>query len=132
MCQIGDIIKIHSYKDRGTLLGRHSFIVIDDEGGVIEGASYDMICNVMSSFKNEEQKQRKLSYPGNFPLVFGDTDIENNNGKDGFVKADQLYYFNKDSIEYEVIGRLPAEMLDLLLTFIEESDFEIIDILDNL
>ena len=28
------------------------------------------------------------------------------NNKDGFIKADQLYYFNKDSIDYDIIGKL--------------------------
>lgn len=35
MCQVGDIIVIKSYKDRGNVLSRHSFVVIDDEEGKI-------------------------------------------------------------------------------------------------
>lgn len=69
MCKIGDIILIERYKDREKTLGRHSFVVIDDQNGEIQGLPYDMICNVFSSFKNEEQKKRKLSNPGNFQLL---------------------------------------------------------------
>ena len=64
MCQVGDIILVDHYSDNGKTLSKHSFVVIDDNNGTIEGMSYDMICNVLSSFKSEEQKRRKLSYPG--------------------------------------------------------------------
>lgn len=60
MCKIGDIILVEKYKDRGKTLGRHSFVVIDDQDGEIHGLPYDMICNVFSSFKDEEQKKRKF------------------------------------------------------------------------
>ncbi len=66
MCKIGDIILIERYKDREKTLGRHSFVVVDDKDGEIQGLPYDIICNVFSSFKSEEQKKRKLSYSGNY------------------------------------------------------------------
>lgn len=133
MCQVGDIIVIMEYKDKGKVLNKHSFIVIDDEEGQIGGIPYDFIGNVMSSFKTEEQKRWKLDrYPANFPIVFDDRVVKNDNGKDGYIKADQLYYFQKDTIKYEVIGSLKAEIVDLLIQFIEESDFELEDIIDNL
>lgn len=50
----------------------------------------------------------------------------------GKIKADQLYYFNKDIIDYQVIGYILPDILDLLIQFIEESDFEITDIVDDL
>ena len=37
MCQIGDIILVQKYKDRGQDLSRHSFVVISDENGEIQG-----------------------------------------------------------------------------------------------
>ena len=71
--------------------------------------------NVMSSFKNAKQKQWKLEhYPANSPIVFDDRFVKNNNGKEGYIKADQLYYFRKDIIDYEVIGHLDVDIFNLL------------------
>lgn len=133
MCQIGDIIVINEYKHMGNVISKHSFVVIDDEGGRIEGIPYDFIANVMSSFKSEEQKRRKLDrYPANFPIEFDDRVVQDDNGKSGYIKADQLYYFQKDNIKYEVKGHLQPEIFNLLIEFIQGSDFEIVDIIDNL
>lgn len=132
MCQVGDIIVIKQYKDRGKIINKHSFVVINDENGKIEGISYDFVANVMSSFKTEEQKQRKLSYSGNFPITIDDRLVNDDNRKEGYIKADQLYYFQKRNIEYKVIGSLKPEIFELLLEFLEESDFDIVDIIDNL
>lgn len=98
----------------------------------MEGLPYDVICNVLSSFKNEKQKARKLSYPWNFPIANDDTVTDPDNGLDGFVKTDQLYYFKKDKISYDVIGYINPDVLELIFQFIEESDFEIVNIIDNL
>ena len=94
---------------------------------------YHMMLYVMfSSFKNEKQKARKLSYPGNFPIANDDTVTDPDKGLDGFVKTDQLYYFKKDKISYDVIGYINPDVLELIFQFIEESDFEIVNIIDNL
>ena len=132
MCKIGDIILVDNYKDNGCNLNKHSFIVIEDENGTIEGVPYDFICNVMSSFKNDEQKLRKLRYPGNFPISHNDTVTDPHNTKDGFVKTDKLYYFKKDNINFKVIGNVIPEVLDMIFDFIENSDFEFSHIIDNL
>lgn len=133
MCQVGDIIVIKQYKDRGKVIGKHSFVVISDENGKIEGIPYDFIANAMSSFKNNEQKEWKLKqYPGNFPIVVDDRVVKDDNEKSGYIKTDQLYYFQRDNIEFDTIGYLKPEILDLLLEFLEESDFDIVDIADNL
>lgn len=132
MCKIGDIILVDNYKDNGCNLNKHSFIVIEEENGTIEGVPYDFICNVMSSFKNDEQKLRKLRYPGNFPISHNDTVTDPHNTKDGFVKTDQLYYFKKDNINFKVIGNVIPEVLDMIFDFIENSDFEFSHIIDNL
>lgn len=132
MCKIGDIILIKKYKDGNNKIGRNSFIVIDDRKGIIEGLPYDMICNVLSSFKSEEQKDRKLGYDGNFPISHDDTVTNPHNGNNGYVKADQLYYFNKDKIDYRVIGNILPDILKLLFEFIAESNFPIVEITDNL
>ena len=112
MCKVGDIILVNSYEDRNKVLKRHSFIVIDDKDGTVEGLPYDVVCNVLSSFKNEKQNERKLFYPGNFPIANDDTVTVPDNGLDGFVKTDQLYYFKKDKISYDVIGYINPEVLN--------------------
>lgn len=132
MCQIGDIIVIDQYKDRGNIISKHSFIVIDDENGTIQGIPYDFIANVLSSFKNQKQKQRKMSYPGNFQIASDDTITNPHNNKDGYIKADQMYYFSKDKISYKVIGQIKEDVFNDLIGFIEDSDFEIYEIIDNL
>lgn len=132
MCKTGDIILIKSYKDNQSILGRHSFVVLSDEAGEIRGLDYDIICNVMSSFKNDEQRKKKLSYPGNFPITHDDKVTNPDNGKAGYIKADQLYYFNKEKIDYVVIGSMKPEIFNLLIEFIEGLDIEFKMIIDNL
>lgn len=132
MCQIGDIIVIDHYNHNGTVLSKHSFVILNDEAGQIQGLDYDLICNVMSSIKNEEQRKRKLSYPGNFPVVPNDLTLISGNSKNGYIKADQLYYFNKSTISYIVIGRLTEDMLELLIQFIQEELTTVEEIIDNL
>ena len=132
MCQIGDIIVINKYKHEGVELTRHSFVVVDDENGVIQGLPYDFVANVLSSFKGVRQKIRKLSYPSNFPISHNDTNTDPDDGKDGYVKADQLYYFSKRNIDYSVIGEMKEDKFNELINFIENSNFELLDIVDNL
>lgn len=133
MCKVGDIILIDNYISDGKTLYRHSFIVLSDENGEIQGLSYDIICNVMSSFKNEEQKKKKLSYPGNFPISHNDTIVKNGNEIDGYIKAEQLYYFNKSKSSYRVIGALKDDIFELVMEFIEdELTVDIEHITDNL
>lgn len=43
MCQNGDIILIERYMFHGQLMRRHSFIVINNDGGRICGLNYDLI-----------------------------------------------------------------------------------------
>jgi len=55
MCKLGDIIVVDEFiGEDGKKVCRHSFIVINDKPGFIEGLGYDFVVNVMSSFKNEE------------------------------------------------------------------------------
>lgn len=133
MCKVGDIILIKNYKRYGKNLKQHSFIVLSNESGKIEGLSYDIICNVMSSFKDEKQKNKKLSFPGNFPIAHDDSIVKNNNGMDGFIKTEQLYYFKKERLDYLVIGELKEDIFNLILDFIEnELDIPLENITDNL
>lgn len=132
MCQVGDIIVVNKYKHGSHELSRHSFVVIDDENGIIQGLPYDFVANAFSSFKNETQKQRKISYPGNFEINHNDVNTNPNNGKDGYVKADQWYYFSKSKIQYIVIGQMKKDVFNDLMKYIENSDFDFIDITENL
>ena len=88
--------------------------------------------SVIRQNKSEEQKKRKLSYPGNFPIANEDTVTVPNNGKSGYIKTDQLYFFNKSKIEYTIIGNIQPDILELVLEFIDTSDFETEAIIDNL
>lgn len=120
MCKIGDIIVIQKYKSQGKDIKRHSFVVIDDTDGNIQGLAFDFVSLVFSSFKSEEQKTKKLSYSANFPIVAEDVDIKEGNEGSGFIKAEQLYYFNKEKIEYRVIGSMDKDIFNLLIEFMQE------------
>lgn len=136
MCKKGDIILVNEYKDGENTLGRHSFVVIDDDGGQVCGLSYDFVALVMSSFKNEEQREKKLRYPGNFAVTPADENmLVRPNKKGGYIKAEQFYYFDKSMLDFMVIGSLTEEAWDALVAFVEalsERGIEIQQILDNL
>lgn len=136
MCKQGDIILIKKYKDHGNMLPQHSFVVIDDEGGQVHGIPFDFIALVMSSFKDPEQRKKKLSYPGNFPITASNKRMAFwANDKDGYIKAEQFYYFDKSKIDFSVIGEINQKTYDLLIDFIEsfaEQGITIDRIIDNL
>jgi hypothetical protein len=79
----------------------------------------------MSSFKSKEHKKLKMKYPGTFPIVFDDVDV-NGNQNSGYIKSDQLYYFDSKKINYTV------EIFNLLIEFIQELEVDIEEITDNL
>ena len=120
MCKAGDIIVIQRYKSHGKDLSRHSFVVIDDQGGEIQGLPFDIASLVMSSFKDEKQKARKMKYPGTFPIVAEDVDVAGGNDKSGYIKAEQFYYFKKDTIDYSVVGYLKPDIFNFLIEFIQD------------
>ncbi len=73
----------------------------------------------MSSFKNEEQKNRKLRFMENIEIISDDIISNKNiNKKSGFIKADQLIYFDKSKIDYYVLGHISDELLDELIMII--------------
>lgn len=52
MCKFGDVIVVKEYiGDDGEKVKQHSFVVIADNQGTIKGLSYNLVTNVMSSFK---------------------------------------------------------------------------------
>lgn len=132
MCKKSDIILVDHYVSQGHNVGRHPFVVIEDNGGEIRGVPFDMIGNAISSFKSEEQKARKLRYPGNFPITAEEQDVPHGRPLDGYIKADQLYYFKKDKLSYRVIGCVDYETFNELIEFINNGDFPIEAITDNL
>lgn len=132
MCKKSDIILVDHYISQGHHVGMHPFVVIEDKGGEIQGVSFDMIGNVISSFKSEEQKAKKLRYPGNFPIVAEDKNVPGGSPMDGYIKADQLYYFNKNKISYRVIGSLDEQTFNDLIEFISKGSFDLEAIVENL
>ena len=69
MCKLGDIIVVNNYiGDDNKQINQHSFIVVSDEKGTIAGLEYSMVTSVISSFKNDEQRQKKLKHEENMEL----------------------------------------------------------------
>lgn len=46
------------------------------------------------------------------------------NGKSGYIKADQLFYFNKSKLDYYVFAQVDRELLDELIRLIIELRYE--------
>lgn len=136
MCRIGDIILVNPLKGHGRNIGKHSFVVIDDNEGNIRGLDFNMVGLIMSSMDTEEKRKKLMKYPANLPLSSDEQIIEGNgNGKDACVKADQFYYFNKSTCKYRVLGNLDSEVFNLLIEFINEladKGLKFETILDNL
>lgn len=119
MCKLGDIIVVDKYiGDDGKEIGTHSFIVIDDSNDTIKGLEYTMVASVISSFKNEEQKQRKLTFEENIEITNKSIINGKNLKKPSYVKADKLFYFNKNKLNYYVFARISDDFLDELLKVI--------------
>ena len=119
MCKSGDIIVIKEFRDEsGEKIPKHSFVVINDEKDFIEGLEYDFVSNMMCSFHNDKHKKKKLRYKENLPIK--EKVIKGNkiNSKEGFIKANQLYYFNKNSIEYKIIAHMEPKLLEELINLI--------------
>lgn len=119
MCKLGDIIVIKEFKNEyGETIPKHSFVVINDETDFVEGFRYDFVSNMLCSFHNNEHKKQKLKYIENLPVKEEKISGEKINNKEGFIKADQLYYFDKNKIEYKVLAHMDPELLDELVQLI--------------
>lgn len=119
MCKLGDIIVVKEFKNEiGETIPRHSFVVINDEEDYVEGLRYDFVSNMMCSFHNNEHKNKKLKFEENLEVKEDSISGEKINKKSGYIKADQLYYFDKNLIEYQVIAHMEAELLDELVQLI--------------
>ena len=119
MCKLGDIIVVKQFKnENGDVIPKHSFVVINDEPDHVEGLNYDFVSNMMCSFHDEKHKNKKLKFEENFPIKEELITGEKLNNKSGYIKADQLYFFSKETIEYQVIAHMEAELLDELVQLI--------------
>lgn len=106
-------------------------MVLNNQFGTVTGIEigldlelkFDLVTTVMSSIKNEEHKNKIESYyPKDMIVEFSDAQISNGNKKDGFIKANQLYYFQRDNIDYFRIGKLNENTLSKLLDLIELNE----------
>lgn len=131
MCKVGDIIVVKNYKSQGTSISKHSFVVLSTEQGKITGLEYDLVCNVMSSFHSEEHRKSKMKFPGNFEYSAEQENIAKGHGKDGYIKAEQFYYFDRSKTDFYVLGNVAPELFNALLEFISGLE-EIEHIVDNL
>ena len=131
MCKVGDIIVVRNYLSQGQTIKRHSFVVLSTEHGEIQGMDFDLVCNVMSSFRSEEQRKRKMGYPGNFEYPADAENIRNGHGRSGYIKAEQLNCFNREKTDFYVLGNVEPELFNVLIEFINQlKDIEVIT--DNL
>lgn len=126
MCKLGDIIVVNKYiAENGETIGRHSFIVIDDNPDSIQGLEYTHVTTVISSFKDEEQRKSKLKYKGNLEVIEFEKDGSTKKFKNqSYIKADKLFYFNKSKLDYYVFGRISDDLLDELMRLILLLDKE--------
>lgn len=119
MCKLGDIIVINKFKNEyGIIIPKHSFVVINDKPNYIEGFRYDFISNMLCSFHNENHKRKKLKYKENLPVKEQRIKGKKINNKEGYIKADQLYYFDKNKIEYKLLAHMDKKLLNELIKLI--------------
>ena len=78
----------------------------------------------MCSFHSKNHKKRKLKIKSNLEIAPNKIKGRNVNSKTGYIRADDLFYFNKDKIEYKVIGRLSDDMLDKLIKLVISLNIE--------
>ena len=121
MCKLGDIIVVKEFKNEiGTIISRHSFVVVDDRENSIKGLNYDFVANMMGSFHNEKHRTEKLNYKQNILISKEQVNGKKLNQKDGYIKVNNFYLFNKKKIEYKTIGHLNKKTIkELLKTILE-------------
>lgn len=123
MCKVGDIIVIKEFKNEiGEPVKKHSFVVISDESNSIGGLNYDFISNMLCSFHDNNHRNKKLRYEENLEVKTKLKSKNKTNNKSGFIKADQLYYFDKEKIEYYILGHLSKQLLNELMSLIFSLD----------
>ena len=110
MCRPGDIIVVNNFKDElGSYVDKHSFIVIDNKKYITS--------NMMCSFKDIYQKEKKLKYYGNYEIDSNYINGNSINTKDGYIKINKLYYFDKDKTNYKVIAHIDIRLLSKIYKY---------------
>ncbi len=110
MCRPGDIIIIKNFKDElGSSVDKHSFIVIDNKKYITS--------NMMCSFKDDDQKQKKLKYYSNYEIDSNYINGNSINTKNGYIKIDKLYHFDKDKTNYKVIAHVDIKLLSKMYKY---------------
>lgn len=123
MCKLGDIIAVSKFVGDGSnQVSMHYFVVVNDKNGEIEGLNFDLVGAVMSSFKSEEQKTKKLKYKENIEIKEKDGTINNHDLRNGYIKADQLHYFKKSKTNYFVVGQVDGDVLIKILQRMQYLD----------
>lgn len=123
MCCVGDIILIKNFKNEdGKKVSMHPFVIVDDQEDIIKGLDFDMVGVLMSSFKNEEHRLKKLSYKQNIEIT-----VKDGVKKNGYLKANQLHYFQKRNTDYIVLGKVDEKLLCTLINLIQELPYLIIN-----
>lgn len=126
MCTIGEIIVIEHYTSVDHhRINKHSFVVISDEKGIIQGLEFDFIASVMSSFKGQSHKEKKLRFKENFHLKNKDKQMyASSNEKEGYLKLDQLHFFKKETIKFYCIGKINDDILQNIKEILDELNQE--------
>ena len=78
----------------------------------------------MCSFKNEEHRKRKLRFKSNKEITGEDIISKKKNTKSGYIRADELHYFDKSKIKYYVFGRIDDNLLYELIRLIIELEIK--------
>lgn len=121
MCKLGDVIIIKEFKNENNeIVKKHSFVVISDEKDIVESLEYDFVSNMMCSFHDEFHKRKKAKFKCNLTINEEFVEGKKINNKEGYIKADQLYYFKKENIEYKVIAHMSEELLEKIKKLIVE------------
>ena len=123
MCKIGDLILIDNPSVNGNDIGRHPFLVLDDEGGIVRGTyDFDFIGLLLSSNETELKRQKMLKYETNFPITKDDKVISDLNytNLNSFIEVSPLYYFSKSEISFKRVGRIEEDIFNLIMEYIEE------------
>ena len=123
MCKKGDIIGVQNpISEDGRMIGFHYYVVISDEKGKIRGFEFDKVASIMSSFHSEDQMRIKLKCRENILVRTNNFNLRKRTQKDGYIKADQLHYFDKKKTKYYEIGRVDIELFNELVERIKELD----------
>jgi len=73
---------------------------------------------MLCSFHNERHKRKKLKYKENLPVKEQRITGKRINNKKGYIKADQLYYFDKSKIEYKLLAHMDEKLLNELINLV--------------